>query len=121
MLKPSWGKKNSRFSKLHPEPNVFVVTHWVSRTFTTNQPSLAGASPESESSRRASGTARESTGDGPPRRLVERVAEHLGRHRVAEDDRIRLDERADRLPVLPECLAALVPVRGLPVDPRLVQ
>ena len=34
------------------------VHHSASRTFTTNQPSLAGARPEPESSSRASGTAR---------------------------------------------------------------
>src|SRR5207244_7176554 len=47
-------------SKEHSEPDGFLspssdVNHSASRTFTTNHPSVAGASPEAESSSRASG------------------------------------------------------------------
>src|SRR5207244_6348857 len=54
---------NSWLSKEHSEPDGFFspfsdVNHRASRTFTTNQPSAAGASPEPESSSGASGTAR---------------------------------------------------------------
>src|SRR5438128_817917 len=60
---PNSGKGNSRLSKRQSEPGGFfslfsAVNHWASRTFTTNQPSPTGASPELESSSRASGTAR---------------------------------------------------------------
>src|SRR5205807_9729322 len=50
-------------SKAHSEPDgcfspFSEVNHSASRTFTTNQPSAAGARPEPESSSGASGTAR---------------------------------------------------------------
>src|SRR2546427_7336616 len=60
---PTCGKENSRLSKRQSEPGGFfsafsAVNHWASRTFTTNQPSPAGARPEPESSSGASRTAR---------------------------------------------------------------
>ena len=39
---PNCGNQNSRPSNGHSEPLVSDVNHTVSRTFTTNQPSLAG-------------------------------------------------------------------------------
>ncbi len=62
-MTPSCGNSNSWLSKLHPDPFDRLpvcsdVHHSASRTFTTNQPSSAGASPEPESSSRASGIAR---------------------------------------------------------------
>ena len=60
---PNCGNSNFWLSKSHAEPDGCFspfsdVHHSASRTFTTNQPSLAGARPEPESSSRASGTAR---------------------------------------------------------------
>src|SRR4051794_16184645 len=57
-LMPSCGNDTSWLSNPHPEPNVLDNHHSASRTFTTNQPSLAGARPEPESSSRASSTGR---------------------------------------------------------------
>jgi hypothetical protein len=56
-------KGNSGVSKRQSEPGGFfslfsAVDHRASRTFTTNQPSPAGARPEPESSSRASGMPR---------------------------------------------------------------
>src|SRR5215470_14268256 len=56
MLIPSCGNLAASLSNTVPEPNSFDVNHCASRTLTTNQPSSAGASPEPESSSRASGT-----------------------------------------------------------------
>ena len=58
---PSCGNGNSLLSKRQSEPGGFcslfsAVIHWASRTFTTNQPSEAGARPEPESLSCASGT-----------------------------------------------------------------
>src|SRR5438034_4286344 len=66
---PSCGNPASRLSKEHSEPDGCFspfsdVNHSASRTFTTNQPSAAGARPEPESSSRASGTARLYSVDG---------------------------------------------------------
>src|SRR5438876_3588632 len=60
---PSCGNSNAWLSKAHSEPDgrfppFSDVNHWASRTFTTNQPSPAGARPEPESSSGASRTAR---------------------------------------------------------------
>ena len=50
MLMPSSGKcAVSRLSKTQPAPNAWWVIQFVSRTFTTNQPSPAGSSPPSTS------------------------------------------------------------------------
>src|SRR2546428_13541816 len=62
-LMPTCGNSAFALSKAHSEPDGFFspfsdVNHWASRTFTTNQPSPAGARPEPESSSRASSTAR---------------------------------------------------------------
>ena len=50
---PSCRNQNSWLSKAHSEPDGFFspfsdVNHSASRTFTTNQPSPAGARPEPE-------------------------------------------------------------------------
>ena len=55
MLTPSCENSAASPSNTQPEPNVFDTHHSTSRTFTTNQPSLAGARPEPESSSCASG------------------------------------------------------------------
>src|SRR2546421_7903422 len=60
---PRCGNSNSWLSNAHSEPDGCFppfsdVNHWASRTFTTNQPSPAGARPEPESSSGASRTAR---------------------------------------------------------------
>jgi hypothetical protein len=66
---PSCGNSDFALSKEHSEPDgrfspFSEVNHWASRTFTTNQPSEAGARPEPESSSCASGTARLYTAKG---------------------------------------------------------
>src|SRR5215210_8541912 len=68
---PSCRNQNSWLSKAHSEPDercppwaVSDVNHSASRTFTTNQPSAAGARPEPESSSRDSTTARVYRVDG---------------------------------------------------------
>src|SRR4051794_35901910 len=58
MLMPSCANEASPLSNTQPEPNWSVVTHSVSRTLTTNQPSPDGESPAPASSSRASGIAR---------------------------------------------------------------
>jgi hypothetical protein len=55
---PSCRNECSGLSNTVAEPVVSDVIQAASRTFTTNQPSLAGTSPEPESSSLASGTAR---------------------------------------------------------------
>src|SRR2546421_10819587 len=60
---PNCGNSTFWLSKAHSEPDGCFspfsdVNHWASRTFTTNQPSPAGARPEPESASGASGTAR---------------------------------------------------------------
>jgi hypothetical protein len=58
MLMPNFENQASRLSNAHPDPNVSDVHHSASRTFTTNQPALLGASPDPASARGASGTLR---------------------------------------------------------------
>src|SRR4051812_49377139 len=48
--------QDSRFWNTQSDPRESNVSHIASDTFTTNQPSSAGARPEPESSSRASGT-----------------------------------------------------------------
>src|SRR6478609_2459499 len=60
---PSCENSDFALSKEHSEPDgcfspFSEVSHWASRTFTTNQPSPAGARPEPESSSGASGMRR---------------------------------------------------------------
>src|SRR5436190_2545438 len=62
MLMPSWPNSTGRspysFSKAHLAPLDSANHHSASRTLTTNQPSVTGASPDPESSSRASATTR---------------------------------------------------------------
>ena len=68
---PNCGNSNFWLSKLHFDPDGCLapfsdVHHSASRTFTTNQPSPAGARPEPTSPRGASGTARAYRSSGLP-------------------------------------------------------
>ena len=58
MLMPNCANELSLLSKTQAEPVSSDVIHAVSRTLTTNQPSLTGARPEPESSSLASDTGR---------------------------------------------------------------
>src|SRR5712664_3441448 len=102
---PSCGNSNSWLSKEHSEPDSFFspfsdVNHAASRTFTTNQPSPAGARPEPESLSGASGTARVyerfRLQSSIPRsaRIAARV--HVEQRDVLREHRLRLPEEDER-------------------------
>src|SRR5438093_4462616 len=82
---PNCGNSKSRLSKEHSEPDGFFppfsdVNHWASRTFTTNQPSPAGARPEPESLSGASRTARVYKVAGKAGTVRSRRTEHAHPH-----------------------------------------
>src|SRR6266704_397213 len=58
IVKPTCGKETLSPSRTKASPRTSFVIQRPSRTFTTNQPSVAGARPPSVSSRRASSTIR---------------------------------------------------------------
>src|SRR5438874_2421544 len=100
---PSCVNSFAGVSKAHSAPDGFFelgpcasdVHHSASRTLTTNQPSVAGASPEPESSSRASGTGLESRDleEGANRLAVDPEADHAARA-VDLLDRVGRDEAA---------------------------
>src|SRR5437016_8665595 len=102
IVKPTWGKETSSPSRTKASPRTSFVIQRPSGTFTTNQPSVAGARPPSVSSRRASSTIRlrrsetlGRSGTGPLG-LDFAVFRRCGRHELLEQPHRRRRDLVDR-------------------------